>query len=50
MPNRLIDYVIYHELCHRVEPHHGPAYHALLSRVLPDWQERREELNAFELA
>ena len=49
MPKRLVDYVIYHELCHLEEPHHGPGYQALLSRVLPDWQERREALNAFEL-
>ena len=49
MPKELIDYVVYHELCHLVEPHHGKAYYALLSRVLPDWRERRERLNTFEL-
>jgi hypothetical protein len=46
----LIDYVVLHELCHLVEPHHGKGYYELLSRVLPDWRQRRERLNSFELA
>lgn len=47
-PLSYIDYVIYHELCHLQEPNHGTRYHQLLDRVLPDWRERREKLNAFE--
>lgn len=39
-----IDYVITHELCHRVEAHHGPAFFNLLSRVMPDWPKRKESL------
>jgi predicted metal-dependent hydrolase len=48
VPKSHIDYVIFHELCHLVEPYHSPRYYELLDRVLPDWQERREKLNAFE--
>lgn len=40
-----IDYVIVHELCHLREPTHGPEFYALLSRYLPDWRERRQQLN-----
>ena len=48
VPRTYIDYVIYHELCHLQEPNHGPGYYRLLDRVLPDWRERREKLNAYE--
>ncbi len=48
LPKAYLDYVLVHELCHLVEHHHGPAFYALLDRVLPDWQERREELNRLE--
>lgn len=43
-PVDAIDYVITHELCHLREPHHGPAFHELLSRVLPDWEKRKLRL------
>ena len=36
--------------CHLKERNHGPRYYELLNRVLPDWRERREKLNAFEFA
>lgn len=43
-PVDAIDYVITHELCHVQEPHHGPAFYALLNTVLPDWERRKERL------
>lgn len=39
-----IDYVITHELCHRVHHHHGPRFFELLSRVMPDWEKRKQSL------
>ncbi len=39
-----IDYVLVHELCHRVEHHHGRAFWELLERKLPDWRARKETL------
>jgi predicted metal-dependent hydrolase len=36
--------VITHELCHIEVPHHGPAFSALLDRVMPDWEKRKERL------
>jgi predicted metal-dependent hydrolase len=44
LPVRLADYVICHELVHLREPHHGPAFWALLECVQPDWRERKQEL------
>lgn len=43
-PVDAIDYVITHELCHLSEPHHGPAFFALLDRVMPDWPRRKLRL------
>ncbi|WP_417729503.1 M48 family metallopeptidase [Roseovarius sp.] len=39
-----IDYVLIHELCHRVEHHHGRAFWELLERKLPDWRVRKDML------
>lgn len=39
-----VDYVIIHELCHLVYPHHDRQFYRLLSRILPDWIKRKERL------
>jgi predicted metal-dependent hydrolase len=39
-----IDYVITHELCHRVHHHHGRNFFELLDRVMPDWEKRKQSL------
>lgn len=44
-PTACIDYVVLHELCHLVHPHHGRTFYALLGRVLPDWRERKGRLD-----
>ncbi|MCX5493921.1 SprT family zinc-dependent metalloprotease [Kaistia dalseonensis] len=43
---RLIDYVICHELSHAFYPDHGDGWRALLETVMPDWEERKEALEA----
>lgn len=43
-PIHCIDYVIIHELCHLRFPHHDKKFYALLSRLLPDWERRKERL------
>jgi len=40
----LVDYVLAHELAHLREPHHGPDFWQLLGRVMPDYDERKQEL------
>jgi len=40
----LVEYVLAHELAHLREPHHGPAFWQLLSRVLPDCDDRKTEV------
>ena len=44
-PLSCVDYVLVHELAHRLIPNHGRAFYGLLRRCLPDWRERRERLN-----
>jgi predicted metal-dependent hydrolase len=43
-PVPCIDYVIVHELCHRIHAHHGPAFWRLLVQLLPDWERRKLRL------
>jgi hypothetical protein len=45
-PLSLVDYVIAHELVHvvRHDDGHGPAFWALLGRVMPDYDARRDRL------
>jgi predicted metal-dependent hydrolase len=43
-PGSCIDYVVTHELCHLVHGHHGAAFYTLLSRAMPDWEQRKRRL------
>ncbi len=43
-PTSCIDYVITHELAHLLEHNHGPNFYRLLNRVMPDWQQRKTQL------
>ncbi len=44
-PEGCIEYVIVHEFCHFIHANHSKQFYALLSRLMPDWKERRTELN-----
>jgi len=48
VPRQFIDYVIVHKLCHLIEHNHGSAFYALMSKIMPDWEEKRDALNRFE--
>ncbi len=47
-PPRIQDYVVVHELCHRLHMNHSPAFWACVERVLPDYRERRRWLKENE--
>lgn len=44
MPNEVIDYVVVHELCHRIEMNHSQAFWNLVESILPDYKQQREWL------
>ena len=43
-PPECLEYVVVHELCHLLERGHGPRFHALMDRFMPDWKRRRAKL------
>lgn len=47
VPERLIDYVVLHELCHLVHHDHSHRFYALMRVHMPDWEARRAELDAY---
>ncbi|MBF0138229.1 MAG: M48 family metallopeptidase [Magnetococcus sp. DMHC-1] len=44
LPEELVDYVLVHELCHRHQMNHSPAFWSLVQHHVPDWQRRRRQL------
>jgi predicted metal-dependent hydrolase len=43
-PNRMVDYVVIHELCHLIRHDHSPDFWREMARVMPEYQECREWL------
>lgn len=44
-PPEILEYIVVHELCHLLEPSHDQRFHAYMTQFLPDWKERRKQLN-----
>lgn len=45
-PEKCIDYVIAHEVCHLRELNHGKAFYALQEELFPGWREAKAHLKA----
>lgn len=43
-PPQVLDYVVVHELCHRLEMNHSPRFWAQVERVLPEYKNSRKWL------
>jgi predicted metal-dependent hydrolase len=44
-PPGCLEYIVVHELVHLLEPTHNERFKALMRAFLPDWEDRRRELN-----
>lgn len=47
-PNRIVDYVVVHELCHLKHHDHSPQFWKVVERVIPDYLECKEWLKVNE--
>lgn len=47
-PNRMVDYVVVHELCHLIHHDHSPRFWKEVERVVPDYQACKEWLKVNE--
>ena len=43
-PMECTEYIMVHELAHLVRADHSPAFHAVVTEVMPDWKARRQRL------
>ncbi len=43
-PPEIIDCIVVHELCHRLQMNHSPKFYAEILRVMPDYYTRRKWL------
>jgi len=44
-PPGCLEYIVVHELVHLLEPTHNERFKALMRAFLPEWEDRRRELN-----
>ena len=49
VPEDLLDYVVVHELAHRLEMNHSPRFWTVVEREMPDYRERRKRLKEYKL-
>lgn len=48
-PVSCLEYIVVHEMVHLLERQHGDRFVAHMDRLMPQWRQRREELNAAPL-
>jgi predicted metal-dependent hydrolase len=46
-PEKVLDYVVVHELCHLIELNHSKAFWDALASILPDYKEQEEWLKNY---
>lgn len=49
VPPELLDYVVVHELAHRIEMNHSQQFWAVVEQEMPDYKERRKCLKEYRM-
>lgn len=49
VPQDLVDYVVVHELAHRIEMNHSKAFWKVVEKYLPDYREQRAKLREYHI-
>ena len=49
-PIYCLEYILVHEMVHLIERHHNDQFTILMDQFLPNWRQRRDELNHAPLA
>lgn len=48
-PFDCIEYVVAHEFTHFIQPNHSSKFYEELSKIMPDWKERRKKLKEISI-
>ena len=48
-PIECVEYVVYHEFTHFIEPNHSKKFYLALSNFLPDYKQRKKELQKISI-
>lgn len=43
-PRFCIEYVVLHEFCHFIHPNHSKKFYSFMTMMMPDWKERKNNL------
>ncbi|MEM4886490.1 MAG: M48 family metallopeptidase, partial [Desulfurococcaceae archaeon] len=48
LPDALVRYIIYHEICHLLEKKHNKRYWSCVEKTIPNYEELEYKLRAYE--
>lgn len=48
-PVTVLDYVVVHELCHLIYPHHSDQFWKKVGAIIPDFEKRRDRLKKYSI-
>lgn len=46
VPECCAEYVVVHEFSHFIHPDHSPRFHEFMTKIMPDWKQRKQLLNS----
>lgn len=46
VPEGCAEYVVVHEFAHFIHPDHSPRFHEFMTKLMPDWKQRKQLLNS----